>query len=85
MKPIVFKGKCTDPSYKYEHLYMKEVEGYGITQCVYDGDLVEMKLTMSFDQKVIIDPKTLEIVIEKDYIQNRGDIGNDKIGGLVGQ
>lgn len=83
MKPILFKGKCTDPSWDYEHLYMKEVEGYGITQCVYDGDLVEMKLIIGFDQEVTIDPKSLEIVIEKDFIQNRGNIGNDKIGGLV--
>lgn len=83
MKPILFKGKCTDPSWDYEHLYMKEVEGYGISQCIYSSDLVEMKLNIGFNQEVIIDPKTLEIIIEKDYIQNRGDIGNDKIGGLV--
>lgn len=83
MKAIVFKGKCTDPSWDYEHLYMKEVEGYDIIQEVYKDELIEMRLNIGFNQEVIIDPKSLQIEIDKEFVQNRGDIGNNKIGGLV--
>lgn len=83
MKAIVFKGKCIDPSWNCEHLYMKEVEGYDIIQEVYGDELIEMKLNIGFNQKVIIDPKSLQIEIDKEFIQSIGDIGNNKIGGLV--
>ena len=83
MKAIIFKGKCTDPSWDYEHLYMKEVEGYDIIQEVYKDELIEMRLNIGFNQEVIIDPKSLQIEIDKEFVQNIGNIGNNKIGGLV--
>ena len=83
MRAIVFKGKCTDPSWDYEHLYMKEVEGYDIIQEVYKDELIEMRLNIGFNQEVIIDPKSLQIEIDKEFVQNIGNIGNNKIGGLI--
>ena len=83
MKAIIFKGKCTDPSWDYEHLYMKEVEGYDIIQEVYKDELIEMRLNIGFNQEVIIDPKSLQIEIDREFVQNIGNIGNNKIGGLV--
>ena len=83
MKAIIFKGKCIDPSWNYEHLYMKEVVGYDITQEVYKDELIEMRLNIGFNQEVIIDPKSLQIEIDKEFIQSRDGIGNNKIGGLV--
>ena len=83
MKAIIFKGKCTDPSWDYEHLYMKEVEGYDIIQEVYKDELIEMRLNIGFNQEVIIDPKSLQIEIDKEFVQNIGNIGNNKIGGLI--
>lgn len=65
MKAIIFKGKCTDPSWDYEHLYMKEVVGYDITQEVYKDELIRMRLNIGFNQEVIIDPKSLQIEIDK--------------------
>ena len=69
MKAIVFKGKCTDPSWDYEHLYMKEVEGYDIIQEVYKDELIEMRLNIGFNQEVIIDPKSLQIEIDREFVQ----------------
>ena len=83
MKAIIFKGKCIDPSWDYEHLYMKEVVGYDITQEVYKDELIEMRLNIGFNQEVIIDPKSLQIEIDREFVQNIGNIGNNKIGGLV--
>lgn len=83
MKAIIFKGKCIDPSWDYEHLYMKEVEGYDIIQEVYKDELIEMRLNIGFNQEVIIDPKSLQIEIDKEFVQNIGNIGNNKIGGLI--
>ena len=83
MRAIIFKGKCTDPSWDYEHLYMKEVEGYDIIQEVYKDELIEMRLNIGFNQEVIIDPKSLQIEIDKEFVQNIGNIGNNKIGGLI--
>ena len=62
---------------------MKEVNGYSISQQVYGEELIEIKLDIGFNQEVIIDPKSLQIEISKEYIQNRGEIGNNKIGGLI--
>lgn len=76
MKPVKFKAICIDASYDCEHLYLKPIESYSLSQNVddyYDEDEEDIEfiepeldsLYLKFKNKwVEVDASTLEIVKE---------------------